>query len=173
MSKGPDLRALCELAGRNDRIGFHRDAVGEDGIAKNTAGANGAIRSDARLAQELHAGLEHSVGADDDVRIDKNRFGHLDGDAGIHERGALAAAEYHVGGGKVRARIAAEDFLGIGSDLRQNGLALPRSMRDGVGEIQLAMLVIRPEPRQARPQLIEREGVDAGVDFVDARADRR
>ena len=115
------------------------------------------LRADARAAQQLHAGLEDGVGADGDVGIHEHGFGQLDGDARVHQRGALAAAEDQVHFGQIGARVAAEDFVGIGGDLREHGFALFAQQRDGVGEIQLAMLVVGAKLAEARPEFRERE----------------
>ena len=128
---------------------------------------NVAIRADARAAEQLHAGAENRVGAHGDVGIDQDRFGHLDGDAGIHQCGALAPAKDQVDGGKIGARVAAEHLVGIGGKLRDDQFALLAQQGDGIGEVKLAMVVRGPQPREAGPKLGERECVDAGIDFGD------
>ena len=72
-------------------------------------------------------------------------------DAGVHQRGALAAAEDQIHFGQIGARVAAEHFVGVGGELREHGLALLAQQADGVGQIKLAVHVVgRSRARQGQ-----------------------
>ena len=46
-------------------------------------------------------------------------------------------------------------------------LSLGTQEGDGIGEVELTMRIVRTKASEARPELIQGEGVDAGIDFVD------
>ena len=74
--------------------------------------------------------------------IDQNSFRQLDRNAGSHQRIALPLAENPIDFREIRAGVASENFARVGSDLRQDGFALAGQDRDGIGQINLAVLVV-------------------------------
>ena len=85
----------------------------------------------------------------------------------VHECIALPLAEDAVDLCQIGTGVTAENFAGIGRDLREHGFALGAERGNGVGQVKLAMFVIGFDLRQRGPELFEREAIDGGIDFVD------
>ena len=79
---------------------------------------------------------------------------------------ALRARKMRSTSARGRARVAAENFLRVGSDFRQDAFVALAKKRNRVGEIQLAMSVFRTQRVEARPQLRQREAINAGIHFA-------
>ena len=70
------------------------------------------------------------------------------------------------------ARVAAENFVRVGCNLRQNAFVARAQQGDGVGEVELAMRVFRAQRSEARPELFEREAIDRWNSLHEWRAAR-
>jgi hypothetical protein len=141
-------------------------SIAEKRVGQHTAAANRATRPDLSFSEKLHARLNHRVFARCDLRIDQHRFGQLNGDSRVHQFRALPFAKYAVHFRQVRARVAAQNFAGVWGDFCQNGLVFRGHGGDGIRQVKLAMLVVGLDVSQCRPELVQREAIDRGVDFV-------
>ena len=118
---------------------------------------NGAARADASLAEQLHAGLDHRVVGDFHVGIDQDVSGQIDRDACIHQRRRLARAKHAIDFGQLRARVAAEGLPLASTGLDgENAFALLIEHGNRVGEIKLAMRIVRAQLGKAGPKFLER-----------------
>jgi len=165
--EGTDDDFGFDAAFGEDAVGLDENIVAENGVVKDAAGTDGAARADFGFAEELDGGFEDGVFAGDDVGIDEDGFGELNGDAVAHELIALPFAEGAVDGGEIGASVAAEGFAGIGGDIGQDGFAFGVEDGDGVGEIEFAMLVVGLDLGERGPEFGGGETVDAGIDFVE------
>ena len=138
---------------REDAVGFDEDIVPERGVVKDAAGADAATGADFGFAEELDAGFEDGVFADSDIRIDENGFGKLDGDTVAHELRALPLAEGAIHTGEIGAGIAAQGFTRIRGDFGEDGFPFGIEDRDGIREIDLAVLVLWFHLREARARV--------------------
>ena len=121
--EGSDRDAIIETALAYHTMGLDYHIVAENGIGKHAAGADDAAGAEFRLAEQMDARLDDSVFARSNFRIDQHRFGQLDGDPVAHQRIALPLPKNAINFGQVDARVAAQDFAGIGRDLRQHRFA--------------------------------------------------
>src|SRR6266851_5819836 len=119
-----DDDAVIEATLRYHAMRLDGYVVAKDSVGQYAARSNDAARADFGPAQQLHAGFDYCVLACSHVRINEHGLGQLNGDAVIHQRVAFPLPEYAVHFGKIRARVAAEHFAGIGGYLRQHGFAL-------------------------------------------------
>src|SRR5579863_1164826 len=144
----------------------NRDDVVHARVIEYTAGADHAARPDARLAEKLYTWLDQRVWSGRHFGIDHNRLGQINRYASVHQLGSLPRAEYSVHIGKMRARVAAENLLRVGSGLREHSLVALAQQADGIGEIELAVRVVRAERGEAGPEFFEREAINAGIHLV-------
>jgi len=165
--EGADARMGAEAAGVENGVGEDGGVVIEAGIVEDAAGFDFAAGADARLAEKLDARLDDGVLTGGDFGIDDNCFGKINGDACVHELGGFAGAEDAIDLSEACARIAAENFAGVGGDLREDAFVAGAEERDGVGEVKLVMSVRGPERGEAGPEFFKREAINAGIHFAD------
>src|ERR1700733_3581451 len=115
----------------------------------------------------MDGGLDDRVFPSDHLGIDQNRFRPLDRNARSHQSVALPLTENPVNFREIGAGVASENFARIRRDLRQNGFTLACQDGDGIGQINLAVLVVGLYLRERGPEFFEREAINAGVNFVD------
>ena len=103
-------------------MGADQCVVVDAGILQNASGANGAARANVRGTEKLHAGLDDRIGTGSHIGIDQHGFRKINGCAGIHDCGCFSGAENAIDISEMHPRVAAENFAGVGGDLRQHAL---------------------------------------------------
>src|SRR2546425_11066176 len=81
--KRSDGVAAIEMAVGNHRVRLDGDAVAENCVVQNAAGANDAMETNLGFAEQLHARLDSGVFPRGDVRPNEHGLWQLDGDARI------------------------------------------------------------------------------------------
>jgi hypothetical protein len=117
---------------------------------------------------ERDAAADHRVGANRHVLVDRRRRRIVERDAGQHRGAVLARAQ---DGGDLRevdARVHAAQLGRVLEAQRRHASFALAVHRDEIGEVVLALGVVRRQLVQRREQRLERERVDAAVDFPDA-----
>src|ERR1700675_1228001 len=144
----------------------NRDVVVHARVIEHASGADRAARADARLAEKLYTWLDQRVRSGRHFGIDHNGLGQINRYARVHQLGSLPRAKRAVHIGKMRARVATEDFLRVGSGLREHSLVALAQQADRIGEIELAVSVVRTQRGKAGPEFFEREAINAGIYLV-------
>src|ERR1700678_240774 len=85
MGKRPYLRAALDNRIRNHATLAYKYIIGNSRVLNHGAGANQAIRADARMAQQLDIRLDHSIRTNLDIGIDHTGLGAKDGNALHHK----------------------------------------------------------------------------------------
>ena len=123
-----------------------------------------AMRTSPRMTVN---GWIDDVRLDLDVSVDPRRGGVDDRDAREHVRGVDAVAQPRGNRRELGARV---DAVGLERILRALDRArLPVADEDAerVGDVELALRVVRRQPFERRPELRRVEDVDAGVDLAE------
>ncbi len=126
-------------------------------------------RADACGAEQASAGLDAGVPADLHVDVDPGAAGIDDRHSGAHVAlvdGALGEPPNLVEGDPI---VDAQHQAGIVHDVRGHALAVGAQQVQGLWEIQLALGVVRGQPRQGTQQRGAVEDVDAGVDLANLK----
>ena len=111
--------------------------------------------------------MDRRVGADDHVDADPRGGGVDDGDARAHVPRADAAVELGPQLRQLGAVVRAGRLPHVVQFERARPPPRPRRGREGVGEVDLPLVVVRAQARQRAAQEVRVEGVDAGVDLCD------
>ena len=104
-----------------------------------------------RVGLELHAGLDPGRGWVEDRH------------AGVHVREVDPVAKRCRGGGELGAGVHALGLGRVVGEMSHDALAAAHEIADGVGQVELALRVVRLEPVQGRPEQVGPEDVDRGV----------
>src|ERR1700675_2460270 len=144
----------------------NRDVVVHARVIEHASGADRAARADARLAEKLYTWLDQRVRSGRHFGIDHNGLGQINRYARVHQLGSLPRAKRAVHIGKMRARVATEDFLRVGSGVREHSLVALAQQADRIGEIELAVSVVRTQRGKAGPEFFEREAINSGIYLV-------
>jgi len=88
-------------------------------------------------------------------------------DAGEHVRAVRAVAQERRGLGHIGAGVDAERRGRVGVAVADHRTAGRDERGDGVGQVELALVVLGLEPRERRPQVFGAKDVDARVDLGD------
>ena len=148
-------------------VGPQAHAVGEPTGDDLTAGADDRIAADRGGALDEDVGIEHGVRADRDRVVHVGRGRIEDGDALGHQPVQRQPA---LDGGDLRELLAVVHAQRLGGITDRHALdpaTRARQQLDHVGEVQLALVVVRAELAERGPQALRVEAVDAGVDLVD------
>ncbi len=165
-SKGAYDHVGIELAFREDAVRLNDHLVTQYNVIQNAARLDDTAGANFGVAKKLDTSFDDGVLAGDNVRIDNHGFRQLNRHSIAHQGFALPFPKRVVDSGKIRARIASQRFPGIGSNLRQNGFPFGVQNGDSIGQIDLAMLVVRLHLRKGGPEFCGGEAVHAGIDLV-------
>ena len=124
-----------------------------------------ARRPDPRLPFDDHAGVNHRVGANLDVRIDVGRGRVDERDAGRHQFFVLVLSHEPAHFRQFRAAVDAADFLRVVDHERFDRQLAPAVDGDQIGQVELALGVLRGDAAQRLEQRRQVERVDPAVDF--------
>ena len=111
--------------------------------------------------------MDRHVGLELDLRLDPGRRRIDERDAGEHVALVDAVADHVGGSGELDAGVHALGLARVGRDVRGHGLAVLDEEAHGVGEVELALCVLRLEPLERRPEEVGANDVDRGVHLVD------
>ena len=100
-------------------------------------------------------------------RLDPGRAGVRDRDAREHVLAVDPVAERRRCGGELDAGVDALGLGRIGGDVGDDVLAAGDEIAHGVGQVELALDVVRLEPVERRPEQVAAEDVDRGVALLD------
>ena len=114
--------------------------------------------------------MDHRVGADLDVRIDVGRGRIDERDAGGHQFFVLLLSHDSAHFRQFGAAVDAPDFLGVVDHERFDRQLPPAVDGDQVGQVVLALRVLRRDAAKRVEQRRQVEGVDAAVDFLESAA---
>ena len=98
-----------------------------------------------------------------DGRLDPRRGGIGDRHARQHVREVDPVAQRGAGSGKLHAGVHALRLVRVGRNVRRDSLASLDQVEHGIGEIELALGVVRLEPLERGPQSVCPEDVDRRV----------
>ena len=154
LDERPRLRVRADVGARAQVAEGPNVGTGPDaGVDGDDVRADVRPGLDARLAAEHREGLDDRVGLDRDGGVDPRRRRVDDRDAGEHVGAVRAVAQERrrlgqVGAGvdperRGRVRMAVADHRAAGSDERA----------DGVGQVELALVVLGIEPLERGPQV--------------------
>src|SRR6185503_12295418 len=132
-----------------------------------------AGRPNPALSLDGHAGVYHRVGADFDVRIDVGRGRVDDGDAGCHQFFVFCLSHDSAHFREFGAAVDPPDFLGIVDNERFDRQLPPAVDGNQVGQVVLALGVLRGDSAQRVEQRRQVEGVDTAVDLSNLTHVRR
>ena len=104
--------------------------------------------------------MDRHVRLDLDAGLDPGRLRIDDRHAGEHVRLVDAVAQRGGGGGELDARVDPLGLDRVGRDVDRDGLAVGDEEPDRVGEVELALRVVRLEPLERGPELLGAEDVD-------------
>ena len=125
-------------------------------------------RRDARRAADDRERMDDRVGLEHGVGVDPGRRRVDDRHAGEHVRLVDPVAELRPRPPRAPTRVFTPSVsIGISSLVHRDPLALRDEERDGVGQIELALRVVRRQTVEHRPQPLGPEDVDRGVDLAD------
>ena len=151
------------------RVRTELHAFVEATVLDVAAGLDAHAPADHRAAREATAGLDHRVPPDLDGGVDV-------GGGGIDERHALghqplvdALAHQARGLGELGAVVDAQALGGVLEPERLDAVSLLGRVADDVGDVELALAVVRLEFVEARPQQTRRDEIDAGVALLDGQ----
>src|SRR3954447_1147823 len=128
VTERPDDRAAADLGVDGDRV---REDLGP--------------RPDPGAAAKVGPGVNRRVGLELDARLDPRRDGIDDRRAGEHVPLVDPVAQHGRGSRKLDARVHALDLERIGGEMSGDDLTVVREIAHGVGEVQLALRVLRLE----------------------------
>ena len=115
-------------------------------------------------------GWTTASGSSSTLGLDPGRRRVDDRDAREHVRAVDPVAERGGRGRELDARVHALGLGRVGGDVRDDTLAALDEVANGVGEVELALGVVRLEPLERRPEHLGAEDVDRGVALARARA---
>ena len=153
---GPQVAERADERAGAD-LGVDRDDVRAD------LGAGGDLRRAAEHGERVHDGVRLEL----DGRLDPRRGGIDDPDAREHVRLVDAVAQGGGGRGELDARVDALGLGRVGRLVHRDALAVLDEVADRVGEVELALRVVRLEPLERRPEQLGAEDVDRGVHLAD------
>ena len=113
------------------------------------------------------------VGLELDAVVDPRGVRVDDRDAGEHVRVVDPVAQDGGDLGELDARVDSLRLDGIRREVHGDRLAVLDEEADGVGDVELALRVVRLKSLERAPQLVRAEHVDAGVDLADFELVRR
>ena len=87
----------------------------------------------------------------------------MDRHAGVHVRKVDPVAKRSSGGGELGAGVHALGLAGVGGEMSDDALPAAHEIADGVGQVELALGVVRLEPVERRPEQVGPEDVDRRV----------
>ena len=169
---GADVRERADLAVVAD-LGFAGHGVGDHGalahhdVDEVRVGADDRARRDRRASledrarQEAHVGLEHHRRVD--VRARRVDHRH----AVEHPAPVDAAAQHRLRVGELHPIVHAHCFGGVVRRNRDHLVTRGPEHLDRVGEVVLALRVLRAQPAQRGREQVAAEAVDRRVDLVD------
>jgi hypothetical protein len=167
MTEGAELRTLLHRRLREDAVGLEEHAGAEAARRDVAAGADHALGADGGHALQHHAGVEHGIGADHDGVVHVGRAGVQHGHAVCHQAVQDAAAMDGSELGELLPVVDAQTLARIRGHHRLEAPAVVAEDADDVGEVVLALLVLRRHSVQRGPEGGGVEAVDAGADLVD------
>ena len=110
--------------------------------------------------------MERDVGFDLDVGLDPGRRGIFDRHAGEHVSQVDAVAQDTSSIGKFGPRVDT-GLERLGGDADRDLVAVSDEQADRVGQVELALGVVRLDPVERRPELLGPEHVDRGVRLLE------
>jgi hypothetical protein len=133
------------------------------GIDRHHVRADLGARLDHRGAAQDGEGMDRRVGLQLDVGIDPGRRRVDDGDARDHVLEVDPVAKGSRCGRKLGAGVHASRLDRIGRDVSDHALTSADEVADDVGQVELALRVVRLETIEGRPELVGTEDVDGRV----------
>ncbi len=130
--KRPDRDADAQLAAVDDAVVLHRHAIVEHGIDDPHARVDLARLADLGLPLDMHARVNHRVGADDHVVVDVGRRGIFDRDARRHELFVFFLSHDSARLCQFRPAVDAVDLVGMLDDDRFDAAPAAAIGRDEV-----------------------------------------
>ncbi len=141
-------------------------AIADAGVDQARAAMNFAAGSDGRGAFERNSRMNDRVGADRDVAVDVHGCRIFERHSRCHQRAIFLVSHDATHCRKLGAAVDAENFVGTGNDNRFDRPPLPAVNRHQVGQVVLALCILGGDAANRVEQPVERERVNAGVDFL-------
>ncbi len=178
LAVGAELRVGAQVGERSDGgalpdHGERRVGARDDGVLADLAVEQRRLRADARAprhrggAGDVRARQQLDVFGEGGPQVDPGGRRVDDGDPGqlpaAHDHGVQARG----GAGQLHAVVDSLDDPGVRSRNRGDRVAGPAQQRDDVGEVALALIVLRAELREVLAHGRGGEDVGAGVDLGD------
>jgi hypothetical protein len=123
--------------------------------------------TDPRGPEQLRARLHDGVPADGHVDVDPRGGGVDHGDPAALVGGNDAAVEFGGEFGKLNPVVDARDERAVVDVLRPHPHVVAPQDFDGVGEVELGLRVVGPQPAQGGTQRVSVERIHAGIDLAD------
>src|SRR2546427_1665729 len=167
LHKGTCLRALAEHGSRPEvGEGADRDVGADLGADRNHVRADLGARGYGCGAAQHREGVDRRVGLEAHVGVDP-RGGRIDDrDSGEHVTLVDVVAKAGGHEGELGPGVDPLDLPRDRSGVYGDRVAAVDEQAEGVGDVELALRVVRLEPVERRPQLLRSEHVDARVDLA-------
>ena len=154
-------------------MGAHHHGLVADGdVGQRGVRADLATPADPRRAEQLGAGVDDRVATDGDVDVDPGGGGVDDRHARPLMRGDDAPVQLGAQLRQLHPVVDAGDQRRVVDVLGPHDQPIGADDRDHVGQVELLLGVVGPQPAQRRAQHRDVERVDAGVDLLDGQLRR-
>src|SRR5207302_2261915 len=164
----PEHRARAEI-----REGADGDVAADRSAHRDDVGPYLRARSNGRSPAQHRERLDRRVRLDLHVRVDPRGGGIDDRDAGEHVRLVDPVAEARGDERELGTGVDPFDLPRDGGGVHGDGVAATDEQSERVGDVELALRVVRLEPVESGPQLLVAEHVDARVRLVELELGRR
>ena len=141
-------------------------ALADRAVVDHRVGPDHAVGSDRGRAAQHHVRLQPAAGLEPHAAVDIGRGRIHDAHAGQHVIAQDARAQGGLALGQLGQRVDALARLGRRLVDRDGAAPVGREQADHVGQVELALRVVRREPRQRRGQGIAPEAVEPDVELV-------
>ena len=172
-ANGPTSACDATRAWSSAECGSDHHIVADHRVEQYAPRPDRATCSNAGLAQQRHARLNHRVLAARNLRIDHHRLRQINRHARGHQLRRLARPENPVHFRQRCARVAARISCESRGHHRLHAFVLRPQIADHIGQIELVMRVVWLQLAQRRPQFLQSEAVNARVYFLNCALFRR
>ncbi len=163
MREGTDPRVRRHARLDEHAVIENRGTVADPGIHDSHATVNLAAGPDRRRTFERDAGMDDRVRSDGHITIDVRCRRIFERHARRHQRRVLFISHDAIDRRQLGAIVDSPDLIRVGRHEGLDAPPVPSEDRDDVGQVVLALRVMRADPANPVEQPLERERVDPGI----------